>query len=429
MYTITASNPEGSASESLTVYVCESPPPVASLSADPYVIYKGGRTYLTWSATNTFSSGCTLTPGNFITNGSFWHYSFRPSETTIYTVTATGPGGTDAVSVMVVVIDPPPVTFTADPVDVLPHQSTILTWDSPGADVCWIEPGIGAVGSSGSMEVWPTETTTYTITVDGPIGPYHKSVRVNIIPPIVSIEADPAAILPGGTSTLSWTVTNADSCTIEPDIGDVDFNGSREVSPAKDTRYTIRATNIGGTATGHVDVHVIKPPTASIWTSGGAIIQPGGATSLTWKTTDADFRVIEPGIGSVASSGTIHNVSPAETTQYTITATGPLGTAADSCVVGVAHSSETTVFGPNAYHRTGGKADLYSETFSASPGQGRLVIKNGAETGGSRITDATVLLNGVEIFSPSDFGARHLSTGKKGCSDGRKHPFHHPQKR
>jgi len=404
-YTITASNPEGSASKSLTVYVCESPPPVVSLSANPYVIYKGWKTYLTWSATNTTSSGCRLTPGNFYSNGSLWTYHFYPLETTKYTVTATGPGGTDAVSVLVVVIDPPEVTLTADPVNVLPDQPTILTWNSPDADTCRIEPGIGTVGSSGSMEVWPTETTTYTITVDGPIGPYHKTVQVNIIPPSVSINADPGAILPGGTSTLTWTVTNADSCAITPDIGDVDVNGAIEVSPAADTRYTIQATNIGGTATGHADVHVIKPPTARIWASGNAIIQPGGATSLTWKTTDADLRVIEPDIGSVNPSGTINNVSPAETTQYTITATGPLGTATDSCVVGVAHSSEISLFGPNPYSRTGGKADLYTETFSALPGQGRLIIKNGAETGGSRITDATILLNGVEIFSPSDFGA------------------------
>lgn len=404
-YTITASNPEGSASKSFTVYVCEPPPPVASLSADPYAIYKGWKTYLTWSATNTTSGGCRLTPGNFYSNGSLWHYSFWPSETTTYTVTATGPGGTDSVSVMVVVIDPPALTITADSVDILPGQSTILTWDAPDADTCRIEPGIGIVGSSGSIEVWPSETTTYTITVDGPIGPYHKTVRVNIIPPTVNIVAAPEAILPGGTSTLSWAVTNADSCTIAPDIGDVDLNGSMEVSPKEDTRYTIQATNSGGTVTGHVDVHVIKPPTAEIWPSSGAIIQPGGSTALTWRTTDADSRVIEPDIGSVGPSGTIQGVSPTETTQYTITATGPLGAATDSCVVGVAHSSEIMVFDPGQYNRTGGKANLYTETFSASTGQSRLIVKNGAETGGSRITDAAILLNGVEIFSPSDFSA------------------------
>jgi hypothetical protein len=39
---------------------------------------------------------------------------------------------------------------------------------------------------------------------------------------------------------------------------------------------------------------------------------------LSWTSTNADYCVIEPGIGSVEPSGSI-GVSPAQTTEYTIT--------------------------------------------------------------------------------------------------------------
>ncbi|MBW2608362.1 MAG: hypothetical protein JRD05_12090 [Deltaproteobacteria bacterium] len=67
-------------------------------------------------------------------------------------------------------------------------------------------------------------------------------------PPEVTLSADPATIYVGQSSTLSWTSTHADTCTIEPGIGSVDLSGSITVSPAETTTYTITATGTGGTA-------------------------------------------------------------------------------------------------------------------------------------------------------------------------------------
>ncbi len=73
-------------------------------------------------------------------------------------------------------------------------------------------------------------------------------------------------------------------------------------------------------------------PTASI-TATPNVIDRGQATVLTWKTTDAT-TVSMSGIGSVPTSGT-QNVSPNDSTTFTITATGPGGTVHASAEVTV----------------------------------------------------------------------------------------------
>jgi peptidoglycan-associated lipoprotein len=73
-------------------------------------------------------------------------------------------------------------------------------------------------------------------------------------------------------------------------------------------------------------------PTASISASPN-VIDRGQSTILNWKTTDATSISIS-GIGNVPSSGT-QNVSPHDSTTYTITATGAGGNAQASTEVTV----------------------------------------------------------------------------------------------
>ncbi|MFC1533672.1 putative Ig domain-containing protein [Thermodesulfobacteriota bacterium] len=88
-------------------------------------------------------------------------------------------------------------------------------------------------------------------------------ITQDIDPPTVNISADPDAIKVNENSTLTWSSNNADSCVIEPDIGNVDVIGSIMVSPDETTPYIMTATGPGGIATDSVTItHINTPPIA-----------------------------------------------------------------------------------------------------------------------------------------------------------------------
>ena len=69
----------------------------------------------------------------------------------------------------------------------------------------------------------------------------------------------------GGTSTLSWSVTNADSVSITPGtFSTSSLTGSLTVNPATSTTYTLTATNENGTAIATTAVSVGGPSWAYV---------------------------------------------------------------------------------------------------------------------------------------------------------------------
>jgi len=64
-------------------------------------------------------------------------------------------------------------------------------------------------------------------------------------------------------------------------------------------------------------------------TASQAAITSGGSVTLQWQAQNAATVQIDPGIGTVPTSGT-RGVSPASSVTYTATATGPGGTATAS---------------------------------------------------------------------------------------------------
>ena len=72
----------------------------------------------------------------------------------------------------------------------------------------------------------------------------------------------------------------------------------------------------------------------SVATGYSKVIAYGDSTRLYWKTTNAQYVFIEPAIGSVAGEGYLQ-VSPAQTTQYMLTASSAAGTAYDAVTITV----------------------------------------------------------------------------------------------
>ena len=75
-------------------------------------------------------------------------------------------------------------------------------------------------------------------------------------PVINSFFTSPSAIVAGESITLSWTVTDADTVSIDYGIGTVDLTGITTVNPTTDTTYTLIATNSAGTTIATVTVTV-----------------------------------------------------------------------------------------------------------------------------------------------------------------------------
>ncbi|MCK4309428.1 MAG: hypothetical protein KAW42_05595 [Candidatus Atribacteria bacterium] len=76
-------------------------------------------------------------------------------------------------------------------------------------------------------------------------------------PPIVlNFSASPSTINPGESSTLTWSVSDADTVTITPGVGTVASSDSTTVSPVVTTVYTLIATNSAGSVTATVTISV-----------------------------------------------------------------------------------------------------------------------------------------------------------------------------
>jgi chitodextrinase len=96
-------------------------------------------------------------------------------------------------------------------------------------------------------------------------------------------------------------------------------------------------------------------PTVTL-SAGPAAILLGQSSTLTWDSTNATSVQIDKGIGSVPLSGTLL-VSPTATTTYTITASGPDGTAMADTKVTVTCSLTIEMFGQGAVSDNGIASD------------------------------------------------------------------------
>ncbi len=159
--------------------------------------------------------------------------------------------------------------------------------------------------------------------------------------PTVSITANPTSINSGDSSTLSWSSTNATSCSSTDFATGNAASGSVRVTPSSTATYNISCSGDGGTALGSVTVTVSAPPaapTASITISPGSIDQ-GDSASLSWSCGDSTSSSGDNFSTGGALSGTV-SVSPTQTTSYTVWCNGPGGTT---------HDSQALTVGPKKY--------------------------------------------------------------------------------
>ncbi len=177
-YTITAIGLGGTATAETVVSVFL--PPTVTIDVDPDTIIEGQTATLTWTSAN--AENCVIQPGlgSVPLNGTT---TVSPNQTTIYTITASGPGGIVTAEVQIEVqpiAGPPRINFTPSSITISRGQSASLSWTAAIAQKVYIDNGIGTVPTTGSISVTPEHTTVYSLTATGVGGSSSAQVFVHV---------------------------------------------------------------------------------------------------------------------------------------------------------------------------------------------------------------------------------------------------------
>lgn len=272
VYRLTATNSQGSVSETVTVSVTRPDVRILFFSATPMTVVAGQSTTLSWQTENAEEveiSGI----GAVAQSGSS---TVTPTANTTYVITARNRfSSTSSTAQIAIQVIPAPmpriVRFNAAPAEIVNGENASLVWQVENATDVSIST-VGEVALTGSTTVTPTVNTTYVITARNASGEASAQTTVTVHPAvrIISFTATPSASqAPGSPVVLTWTTEGATEVVLDG-VGAVAPNGSATVNPQIDSEYTLRAFGRRGAVTARVQVTVRRPtPT------GGPIANAG----------------------------------------------------------------------------------------------------------------------------------------------------------
>jgi peptidoglycan-associated lipoprotein len=142
--------------------------------------------------------------------------------------------------------------FTVEPSTIERGQAAVLKWEVVGADTVSINQGLGTVTASGNRSVFPSSTTSYTLTATNAGGSSSEMVTVNV--------TAPATVAPPATPAPSDDFGTMVSKLIQDIYFDYDKSDIREDSRATLTKNADALKTIFGkfpnntlTIEGHCD--------------------------------------------------------------------------------------------------------------------------------------------------------------------------------
>ena len=167
------------------------PEMTAYTECSPHIVFNGPNVVeypnsftLSWIAENVTSL---IASGDWSGSKEMGTYPFKseqvqkPRGTYTFILSGAGLGGSDSKQVTVQVIKIPRCTFAADPTSIILPQTSTLSWSCSYADTCSIDQGVGSVNPiSGTQEVRPSATTTYTLACNGSDGERTWQSTVNV---------------------------------------------------------------------------------------------------------------------------------------------------------------------------------------------------------------------------------------------------------
>jgi hypothetical protein len=292
-----------SATGNAVLAVTAPPAPTVTVSVAPAAITLGQSATLTWSSTN--ATACTADSawtGSRATSGTL---SVTPGAAGgfAYSLTCTGVGGVGngAAALVVNAAAAPPgnspaVTVTISPSTIALGQTATVTWTSTNATSCVADSAwSGSEATSGSLPITPTTTGGFayslTCTGSGGTGNGAAALIVNTptpapgAAPTVTINVAPGTITLGQSATVTWSSTNATSCTAESAwSGSQMPSGTLSVTPTATggLAYSLTCSGSGGTTNAAAALSVGAAPTAAASTTPAASSGKSGGGGMNW---------------------------------------------------------------------------------------------------------------------------------------------------
>ena len=312
-----------------SVIAPQRPRPTASITASSTSIGYNGSVTISWSTTN--ANTLTSNFGDTRLNGSRTFRNQTSSRT--FSITATNETGSRSASTFVSVASPitPSINLSLSPSSIPYNGSTTVTWSSTNATSV-VSSNFGATGVNGSITLTnQTQSRTLSITVRSADGVQRTaSAFLSVASPItpsINLSLSPSSILYNGSTTLTWSSTNATS-VVSSNFGATDVNGSITLTNQTQSRtfsITVRSAD-GVQRTESVSLSVASQiiPTITLTASPSSIIS-GESTTLTWSSTNAT-SVVSSNFGATDVNGSTVRTNQTQSTNYNITVASADGT-------------------------------------------------------------------------------------------------------
>ncbi|MGJ8726356.1 MAG: beta strand repeat-containing protein [Roseibacillus sp.] len=316
-------------------------PVVTSFTADVTQTSSGDPVMLSWTSEN--ATTLTLDPGATDVTG-LTTLTVNPTVTTTYTLTASD-GTTSNSQTLEVLVGPRINSLSGSPLSITSTQFSALSWDVDNATSLTLNPGNEDVTGLTTWDVFPTETTTYTLIASNGAAMVQDTIEIIVTPDIIFFDTLEPNIGLGDSTLLEWDVATFTSLTLNPGGIDVTSLTEFSVSPASTTAYTLIATN--ASASVDSEFTVVVGPTVSSFEASPSLVVSGNDTTLSWTAEDFSTLTLDLGSVDVSAQTSIVITNLTETTTFTLTAADSGGnmTTAD-VTVGVIPENPPVPSGP-----------------------------------------------------------------------------------
>jgi hypothetical protein len=272
--------------------------------------------------------------------------------------------GSGYVDISYDLVTPSVNSFTVNPTSIIRGQTTRLSWSTSNATGASINNGVGTVSTNGFVDVSPTTTTTYTLSLTG-LGNTSGSGQVTVIvyqPPVLTLSLDRNPISIGESTTLRWS-TSGDASSITWTAGGItngNLNSFSAVAPTDSITYVATVSGLGGSDSDSIRLVVYQRPTVSLSVPTSILYNQQSTISYTSSFSNTSLTLTPVytygrGVGTItgtpvslttptsAESGVgITTVSANILTQIPYNSTGPFSVSYTLTGVGGGGSAETT---------------------------------------------------------------------------------------